>query len=136
MTITSSSSAPLFVVVGSTGTQGRSVVDAIAADAKEYRVRAITRDTSKPAAQELKSLGAEVVAGDISDAASIEKAFQGADVVYGMTVSDYWSPNGEERVSDCISTVNWALCEQVGRVYVSKCKLTYNARALVALIYV
>lgn len=98
MTITSSSSSPLFVVVGSTGTQGRSVIDAIASDDKEYRVRGITRDPSKTAAEELRELGCEVVTGDIGDAASIEKAFQGAEVVFGMTTTDYWSPDGEDKV--------------------------------------
>lgn len=99
MTITSASIGPLFVVVGSTGTQGRSVIEAIASDKNEYRVRGITRDSSKPAAQELERLGCEVVEADADDAASIEKAFQGAEIVFGMTNSDYWSPNGEEKVS-------------------------------------
>lgn len=99
MTITSSNTAPLFVVVGSTGSQGRSVIDAIAADKKEYRVRAITRDPTKTSAQELEGLGCEVVAADADDADSIERALQGAEIVFGVTVSDYWSPDGEEKVS-------------------------------------
>lgn len=100
MTITTSSAveAPLFVVVGSTGTQGRSVIDAIAADDKVYRVRGITRDPSKTSAQELKKLGVDIVAGDVDDASSIVKAFEGAEIVFAMTTSDYWSPNGREKV--------------------------------------
>lgn len=98
MTITSSTNAPLFVVVGSTGNQGRSVIDAIAADNKEYRVRGITRDTSKAPAQDLAKIGVEVVTADLNDAASVEKAFEGAEIVFGMTLSDYWTPNGDEQV--------------------------------------
>ncbi|KAK9894420.1 NAD(P)-binding protein [Cystobasidium minutum MCA 4210] len=97
MTITSSADAPLFVVVGATGTQGRSIIDAISADSKEYRVRGITRDPSKSNAQDLAKLGVEVVPGDVDDATSIEKAFQGAEVAFAMTVTDYWSPDGEEK---------------------------------------
>lgn len=101
MTITTSSAAdaPLFVVVGSTGTQGRSVIDAIAADKKDYRVRGLTRDPSKTSAKELKKLGVEVVAGDVDDASSIERAFEGAEIVFAMTTSDYWSPDGRQKVS-------------------------------------
>ena len=99
MTITSAAESPLFVVVGSTGTQGRSVIDAIASDDKEYRVRGITRDPSKTKAQDLVKLGVEVVAGDVDDATSVEKAFEGASIVFAMTASDYWSPNGEEKVT-------------------------------------
>lgn len=103
MTITSSADAPLFVVVGATGTQGRSIIDAISADSKEYRVRGITRDPSKSNAQDLAKLGVEVVPGDVDDATSIEKAFQGAEVAFAMTVTDYWSPDGEEKVCGALN---------------------------------
>lgn len=109
MTITSSPSAPLFVVIGSTGTQGHSVIDAISKDSKEYRVRGITRDPSKSAAQELKELGCEVVAGDVDDANSIEKAFEGAEIVFAMTNTNYWAPDGEEKV--CIRTRMYYILE-------------------------
>lgn len=54
----------LITVFGATGKQGGSVVNAILADAelsKEFKVRAVTRDPSKPAAQELAKRGVEVV---------------------------------------------------------------------------
>lgn len=90
--------APLFVVVGATGAQGRSLIDAIAADGTEYRVRGITRDVGKPEAHELRQLGVEVVAGNANDANSVETPFNGADVIFAMTTTDYFSSNGEEEV--------------------------------------
>ena len=54
----------LLTVFGATGNQGGSVINSILGDAelsKEYRIRAVTRDPSKPAGEKLKSRGAEVV---------------------------------------------------------------------------
>lgn len=53
----------LITVFGATGTQGGSVIRAILADAvlsQEFKIRAITRNVSKPAAQALQKLGVEV----------------------------------------------------------------------------
>jgi NAD(P)-dependent dehydrogenase (short-subunit alcohol dehydrogenase family) len=47
---------------GATGQQGGAVARKLLAAG--WKVRALTRDITKPAAQELKSLGAELVAGD------------------------------------------------------------------------
>jgi len=54
----------ILTVFGATGNQGGSVIRAILADpvlSKEFKIRGITRDTSKPAAQALVSKGVEVV---------------------------------------------------------------------------
>lgn len=54
----------LITVFGATGNQGGSVIKAILEDvqlSKEYRIRGITRDTSKKSAQDLAKLGVEVV---------------------------------------------------------------------------
>jgi uncharacterized protein YbjT (DUF2867 family) len=55
----------LITVFGATGNQGGSVITHLLNDnliSKEFRIRGITRDTSKPAAQELAKKGVEVVA--------------------------------------------------------------------------
>jgi uncharacterized protein YbjT (DUF2867 family) len=54
----------LITVFGATGQQGGSVVEALLADpalSKEFRIRAVTRDTSKPSAQALAARGVELV---------------------------------------------------------------------------
>ena len=55
----------LITVFGAIGNQGGSFIENILSDAKlshEFKIRGITRDTSKPAAQELKNKGVEIVA--------------------------------------------------------------------------
>lgn len=54
----------ILTVFGATGTQGGSVVKSILNDPKaasQYAIRAVTRDTTKPAAQKLAEAGAELV---------------------------------------------------------------------------
>jgi len=76
----------VLAVFGATGQQGGSVASYVAKElSSQYKVRAITRDPSKPAALKLKDLGIEVVAGDITDEASLELALKGADTVFAMT---------------------------------------------------
>lgn len=98
MTISKLDTALLFTVVGSTGTQGRSVVRAIKASSKPYRVRAITRDIGKPMAKELEALGCELVCADISTTEGCRRAFEGADVAYAMTASDFTVEHFKQKV--------------------------------------
>lgn len=65
----------LLTVFGATGNQGGSVIKAVLADAQlstEYKIRAITRDVSKPAAKELESQGVEVVSVGLPSNRGIE----------------------------------------------------------------
>lgn len=79
----------IIAVTGGTGQQGGEVARKLLADG--WKVRALTRDLNKPAAQELKSLGAEIVAGDMDDRAQLDAAFDGA---YGVfSVQNFWLPN-------------------------------------------
>src|SRR5688572_16895614 len=79
----------IIAVTGATGQQGGAVARKLLADG--WKVRALTRDTDKPAAQELKALGAEIVPGDMEDRAQLDAAFQGA---YGVfSVQNFWLPN-------------------------------------------
>jgi uncharacterized protein YbjT (DUF2867 family) len=58
--------------------------------AQGWRVRALTRDLDKPAAQELAAARAELVPGDMDNLAELEAAFQGA---YGVfSVQNFWLP--------------------------------------------
>jgi len=54
----------LLTVFGATGIQGGSVIRAVLADpilSKDFKIRAITRDVSKPSAQALTKQGIEVI---------------------------------------------------------------------------
>ncbi len=89
----------ILAVLGATGAQGGGLVRAILADpAGGFAVRAITRDPSSNAAQELRRLGAEVVAGDVDDEKSLERAFAGAHGVYAVTF--FWAHMQPEREVD------------------------------------
>ena len=85
MTITSSPSAKLIAVVGATGLQGGSVIHYLEKSAKEYRVRGFTRNPSK--AGHLKNRGVEVAQLNVNaqNQEAMKEAFEGADVVFGMT---------------------------------------------------
>ncbi|KAJ7778426.1 NAD(P)-binding protein [Mycena metata] len=90
MTISSNPTAPLVVVVGSTGKQGGSVIQALAESDKEYRIRGLTRDVSKPQAQRIATQGVEMMnvnlTADNADAA--RAAFKGANIAF--IVTNFW----------------------------------------------
>lgn len=61
--------AKIITVFGATGNQGGSVIKEILADpvlSKEFRIRAVTRDPSKPASQALAQKGVDVIAVRVS----------------------------------------------------------------------
>jgi uncharacterized protein YbjT (DUF2867 family) len=79
----------IIAVTGATGQQGGAVARKLLADG--WQVRALTRDTDKPTAHELASLGAELAAGDMANRSELDAAFKGA---YGVfSVQNYWLPN-------------------------------------------
>ena len=79
----------LIVVVGATGQQGGSVARVFSQE-PGWRVRGITRDPSSASASALLKDVPEIelVSGDLDDQASLEKAFQDADAIFGVT--DFW----------------------------------------------
>ncbi|OQE11865.1 hypothetical protein PENFLA_c071G00666 [Penicillium flavigenum] len=87
----------IIAVIGATGAQGGAVVDVFLNDPvlnQEWTVRAVTRDPSKDKAKKLKELGADVVAADLNDKASLMKAFTGATAAFGVT--NYWETTSIE----------------------------------------
>ncbi len=86
----------IIAVLGATGSQGGGLVRAILADPNGgFAVRALTRDVNSDKAKELAKLGAEVVAADVDDPASLEKAFQGC---YGaFCVTFFWNHFSPEK---------------------------------------
>jgi uncharacterized protein YbjT (DUF2867 family) len=96
----------IIAVLGATGAQGGGLVHAILADPNGgFAARAITRDPNSDKAKALAAAGAEVVAGDVTDADSLRRAFEGAYGVYGVTF--YWahySPQRETAEARTIAT--------------------------------
>ena len=86
----------VIAVVGATGAQGGGLVRAILADAGgPFTVRAITRDITSDKARALAAAGAEVVAADVDDEASLVKAFTGAHGAFCVTF--FWAHFSPER---------------------------------------
>jgi len=70
------------LVTGATGQQGGAVARALLS--RGHRVKALTRKPDSDAARQLVGAGAEVVAGDLADAASIVQAAKGVDTMFLM----------------------------------------------------
>jgi uncharacterized protein YbjT (DUF2867 family) len=86
----------IIAVVGATGAQGGGLARAILADRNGgFSVRAITRKPDSEKAQALKNAGAEVVAADVDDPASIRRAFTGAYGAFCLT--NFWEHFSPER---------------------------------------
>ena len=90
------SEKPIIAVVGATGQQGGGLVRAIQVDpASPFRARALTRKPDSAAARALAALGAEVVAANLDDRASIARAFRGATGAYCVT--NFWEHSSPEK---------------------------------------
>jgi uncharacterized protein YbjT (DUF2867 family) len=86
----------IIVVFGATGAQGGGLAHAILTDPRsEFSVRAVTRDPGSDKAKDLMAMGAEVIAADIDDPESIQKALQGAYGAYFVTF--FWSHLSPEK---------------------------------------
>ncbi len=77
------SSEQIILVTGATGNQG-GVVARHLLQRGNFKVRAFVRDPNKPAAQILQQAGAELVVGEFSDRASLDRALQGVSGVFSM----------------------------------------------------
>jgi uncharacterized protein YbjT (DUF2867 family) len=89
-------SKKILAVTGATGAQGGGLVRSILADpAGAFAARAITRNPGSEKALALKALGAEVVAADLDDVSSLERAFAGAYGAYGVT--NFWEHFSAEK---------------------------------------
>ena len=82
------------LVGGATGRLG-AVVPALLD--RGHNVRALTRETGSPAAENLRELGAEVVYGDFDRPGSIETAGDGVDAAFFTGTAHRAGPEGEAR---------------------------------------
>jgi len=88
----------IIAVVGATGAQGGGLVQAILRDAPGgFAVRAITRNVGSAKARALAERGAQVVAADLDDEASLTTALAGAHGAYFVTnFWEHFSPDKEQ----------------------------------------
>ena len=86
----------IIAVVGATGMQGGGLVRAILADkGTEYTVRALTRKVDSEKAKVLEEAGATVVAADLDQRDSVERAFSGAYGAFCLT--NFWEHFSPDR---------------------------------------
>lgn len=91
----------LLVVFGATGQQGGSVAQFVLSEpllSSRYKVRGITRDPTKPAADALRAKGAEVIKGELDDTESLNSALAGAHTVFITTTTIYDDQTKEREV--------------------------------------
>lgn len=81
-------------VVGGTGLQGGSVVDALL-EQGEYAVRVLTRDPESEKAKALAARGVEVARGDLNAPDTLRSAFDGAHGAF--VVTNFWDPGTGNR---------------------------------------
>jgi uncharacterized protein YbjT (DUF2867 family) len=82
------------LITGATGRQGGAVIRHMMP--KGWKLRALTRNPSNAAAQELAHQGIEIVQGDLEDPASLERALRGAYGVY--SVQDFWAVGAKREI--------------------------------------
>lgn len=90
-----------FVVSGITGNTGGAVARTLLG--RGVNVRALVRDPAK--ARQWQARGVEIVKGDLGDAASLARAFEGANAAYVLNPPAYTSPDLFEhaaRLADAI----------------------------------
>jgi uncharacterized protein YbjT (DUF2867 family) len=84
----------VILVTGATGNQGGAVARHLLAHG--WKVRAMNRDNSKPAAQELRRSGAELVQGSLESRQDLDNAMRG---VYGVfSTQQFWEHGADGEV--------------------------------------
>jgi len=92
----------MYAVAGATGNTGSVIAEKLLALGQ--RVRAIGRDATR--LRSLVQKGAEAVVADVTDAASLTKAFTGATAVYALIPPSMAAPDVrayQERVNDALA---------------------------------
>jgi len=93
----------LVLVTGATGKQGGAVARHLAG--KGFKIRAMTRKADSDAARALAAAGAEVVKGDLDDAASLEAALTGAWGAFAVQNTWEAGVEGEEEQGKRFATL-------------------------------
>lgn len=83
------------VVFGSTGLLGGAIARRLLQEPFLYKVRCVTRRSSGEKARELAEHGAVIVNADLGETKSLEKALEGADIMFLTT--HYWEEKNKEK---------------------------------------
>lgn len=110
------SAKKIITVLGATGAQGGGLVRAIMNDPSGgFTARAVTRDVNSEKARALAALGAEVVAADVDDEASLQRAFAGAHGAYCVTF--FWAHfSPEKEIAEAAAMARAAKAANVAHV--------------------
>jgi uncharacterized protein YbjT (DUF2867 family) len=92
------------LITGATGKQGGATIRHLAKRGG-FKLRAMTRKPDSDAAKAVAALGAEVVAGDLNDAASLERAVKGAWGVFAVQNTWEAGVGGEEEQGKRIAKI-------------------------------
>ena len=103
------------LVTGASGQQGGAVARALLSGG--HRVKALTRKPDSDAARRLVSAGADVVTGDLSEAASVVKAARDVDTMFLMGNS--YETGTEEETRQGIIAADAAKAADVGHLIYS-----------------
>lgn len=96
-------SRKVLAVFGATGRQGTSIIDHVLGSpslSSRYSIRALTRDTSKPDAQELSRRGVELACADVDNPHTLGPALVGAHTVVAITITNHGSNTYDREVAD------------------------------------
>nr|XP_022288091.1 nmrA-like family domain-containing protein 1 isoform X6 [Crassostrea virginica] len=83
------------VIFGSTGLLGGAIARRLLQEPFLYKVRCVTRRSSSEKARQLAEHGAVIVNADLGETKSLEKALEGADIMFLTT--HYWDERNKEK---------------------------------------
>ncbi|KAH4299027.1 hypothetical protein HBH64_013190 [Parastagonospora nodorum] len=109
-------SKPIFAVFGATGNQGNSAANFVLSDpelSQRYAVRAVSRDTSNPKMQALKSKGASLAQADLDDPSSLPAALTDVSYLFFITTTQYQGNSREIETRQAKSLCTAALAAGV-----------------------
>ena len=99
------------LVTGATGGQGGAVARRLHADG--WTVRALVRDPGTRPAEELRTLGIELVTGDLDDPGSVRAAMRDVHGVFSVQAADLTAPDPEREVRQGVAVADAAHARHV-----------------------
>ena len=102
-------------VAGATGKQGGAVARRLLS--RGHKIRALTRDPDKPAAQALASKGAEIVRADLENRISLDEALAGAGALF--SVQDFLEAGVEAELRQGVNLTEAAAASGIEHIVYS-----------------